>query len=398
MSSASGGSTARRHAIVGIGQSRLGEVGDVTAIGLMTEAILNAAEDAGIDKGEIDGLVTRGPDDIYCHHQEVGKALGINARFSTTLDNGGASQCLAVAMACMAIDAGMCDVVVCGYGRDQWSRTRERRGSRQGSMRRNVENALQSREFGPEYGYFGAIATHALGARRHMHMYGTTKEQLGEVAVAFRDHANRTPWAQMHGRPLSAADYLGGKPVVDPFNRFDCSLRSDAAGAVIVMSEERAKHYRQRPVHIAGWGTANNHRGWFYDDHMVSTPARDSGARAFEMAGIRPSDIDVAQLYDCFTYMVLTQLEDYGFCAKGEGGPFAASGALRLGGALPCNTSGGQLSEAHAEGMLQILEAVRQLRHTEDPMRQVADAEFALVSGHGGNTVCHSSLILQAAS
>jgi acetyl-CoA acetyltransferase len=148
------------------------------------------------------------------------------------------------------------------------------------------------------------------------------------------------------------------------------------------------------PVHVLGFGSAGNLRGWLVDDHSTSTAARESGEAAFRMAGLGCSEIDTVQLYDCFTYMVVAQLEDYGFCPKGEGGPFAASGALAVGDALPANTSGGQLSEGHVEGMLQIVEAVRQLRREFPVGRQVDGAETALVSGHGGNAVCHSTLIL----
>ena len=189
-------------------------------------------------------------------------------------------------------------------------------------------------------------------------------------------------------------DYFNARLVVAPFGLLDCSLRSDGAGAVIVTSAARARDLKQPRVLIKGFGTHNNLRGWFADDNMVNTAAGPSGEAAYRMAGLGPKDVDTAQIYDCFTYMVLTQLEDYGFCAKGEGGAFVASGALRMDGALPCNTSGGQLSEAHVEGMLQIVEGARQLRHTYPPDRQVKDAEIALVSGHGGNQVCHSTLIL----
>jgi acetyl-CoA acetyltransferase len=195
-------------------------------------------------------------------------------------------------------------------------------------------------------------------------------------------------------KPLSIVQYHAAPQVVSPFGLYDCSLRSDAAGAVIVTSRERARDLRQPPVLIKGFGSFNNLRGWFNDDNMVVTSAKNSGATAYRMAGLGPDDVDTAQIYDCFTYMVLTQLEDYGFCKKGEGGPFVASGALRMGGRLPTNTSGGQLSEAHVEGMLQVVEGARQLRHTYPADRQVADAEVALVSGHGGNQVCHSTLIL----
>jgi acetyl-CoA acetyltransferase len=147
-------------------------------------------------------------------------------------------------------------------------------------------------------------------------------------------------------------------------------------------------------VLIKGFGTYNQLRGWFADENMIHTAAGPSGADAFRMAGLGPSDIDTAQLYDCFTYMVLAQLEDYGFCKKGEGGDFLMSGALKMGGNLPTNTSGGMLSEAHIEGMLQICEAARQVRRSHPPERQVPDAEISLVSGLGGNQVCHATLIL----
>lgn len=390
-----GSSLRDKYAIVGIGQSPIGEVPNASSLGLLAEAMKNAIGDSGLSKSEVDGLITRGPDDIYCHHQRMGEILGLNVAYSTSLDNGGASQCLAVILACLAIDAGLCHTVVCGYGRNAWSRTRQAAQSRTGSLPQHAGAEEQlPKEFGPELGYFGAVATHAFGAQRHRHLYGTTKEQMGAVAVSFRKHALRTAWAQMK-KPLTIADYLEGRPIVEPFNVYDCSLRTDGAGAVVVTLAERARHLKHPPVYISGFGSHNNLRGWFFDDHMVNTAARASGQTAFRMAGISPTEVDTAQLYDCFTYMVIAELEDYGFCPKGEGGPFVASGALDLEGSLPTNTSGGQLSEGHVEGMLQILEAVRQLRRGEPPGRQVPEAEVALVSGHGGNAVCHSTLILR---
>jgi acetyl-CoA acetyltransferase len=201
----------------------------------------------------------------------------------------------------------------------------------------------------------------------------------------------------MGGESLNMDQYLCSRWIVEPFCLYDCSLVTDGAGAVIVTSADRAKHLRQPPVHILASASANNLRGWFTEDHMICTAAAQSGRAAYRMAGLGPKDVDTAQIYDCFTYMVLVQLEDYGFCKKGEGGEFAASGSLSLDGELPCNTSGGQLSEGHVEGMLQIVEATRQLRHEYPSDRQVKDACVALVSGHGGNTVCHSTLILGAA-
>lgn len=380
-----------RYAIVGVGNSRLGKVQGVSALGLLEEAMKAALVEAGLRNCDIDGVICRGPDDIYSHHQLMASRLGINAAFSTTLDNGGASQILSIILAVMAIEAGLATTVLCGYGRDSWSRTHSQKDKSAGPNL--VPAAQRPREHGPEFGYFGAVAPHAFGARRHMHEYGTTREDFASIAMAFRTHALRNPDAMMKKR-LSLEDYLQARLVVDPFGLYDCSLVSDGAGAVVVTSAERARDLRMRPVVIKGFGTFNNTKGWFLDDHMVSTAAAESGKKAFELAGVTPQDIDTAQIYDCFTYMVLAQLEDYGFCAKGEGGAFARSGALELNGALPTNTSGGQLSEGHVEGMLQIVEGVRQLQGVYGADRQVLDAELALISGHGGNTVCHSTLIL----
>jgi acetyl-CoA acetyltransferase len=381
-----------RFAIVGVGQSELGEVPGSTSLGLLTKAMKAAIEDAGLSNKDIDGIISRGPDDIYCHHQQMGQRLGINVGFSTSLDNGGASQILAIAIACMAIDSGLCHTVITGFGRNSWTRKESSEQNRMGVNLRPVDQ--QDREFRPEYGWFGEAATHGFGARRHMALYGTTREQFGHIAVAFREHASRNPHAQKR-EPLSMEQYLNARLIADPFGLFDCSLVTDGAGAVVVTSAERARDLKQRTVYISGFGFHNNLRGWFYDEHMTNTAARQASQQAYAMAGIGPKDVRTAQLYDCFTYMVLVQLEDYGFCAKGEGGPFAASGALRLGGALPTNTAGGQLSEGHVEGMLQIVEGARQVRGEHSPERQVKDCEVAVVSGHGGNTVCHSSLILR---
>ncbi len=380
-----------KYAIVGTGKSRLGQVG-LNSLALLEEAIKNALDDAGLTNKDVDGVVVRGPDDIYSHHQLVAARLGIDVDFSTSLDNGGASQILAIILAVMAIEAGLATTVVCGYGRDSWTRTHSDRSRRTRRMI-SIPAAQRPREHGPEFGHFGAVSQHAFGARRHMFEYGTTRKDFAAIATAFREHALRNPEAVMK-KPLTIDDYFKARLVVDPFGLFDCSLNSDGAGAVVVTSTERARSLRRKPVLIKGFASHNNTKGWIEDDHMLSTGAVESGARAFKMAGLGPKEVDTAQIYDCFTYMVLTQLEDYGFCKKGEGGEFVRSGALRLDGALPTNTSGGQLSEAHVEGMLQIVEGARQLQGIYGADRQVPDAEIALISGHGGNQVCHSTLIL----
>jgi len=176
--------------------------------------------------------------------------------------------------------------------------------------------------------------------------------------------------------PIPLADYHRARPIVEPFNMLDCSLNTDGAGAVVVTRAERARDLRRHPVLITGFGQKNNLRGWFHDDHMVTLGGVESARAAFQMAGIGPEDVDLAQIYDCFTYIVLATLEDYGFCKKGEGGPFAASGALELDGTLPTNTSGGQLSEGHVEGMLQITDsgqrhlALEQARNSKPAKRR----------------------------
>lgn len=383
-----------KYAIVGTATSDLGRTG-MDSLALLEQAMRRAIDDAGLKVSDIDGIVCRGPDDVYTHHQRMGQRLGIDVRFGTSLDNGGASQILAVELACMAIEAGLATTVITGYGRNSWTRTHNNAGNR--TKMELVPDDQLPKEFAPEYGYYGAPGTHAFGARRHMFEFGTTREQFGAVALAFREHALRNPNAVMK-KPLTMEEYLTARYIAEPFGLYDCSLVSDGAGATIVTTLDRAKHLKQPPVVIKGFGTFNNSRGWFADDHMIRTAAIGSGQQAFKMAGLTAKDVDVAEIYDCFTYMVVAQLEDYGFCKKGEGGPFVASGALRMGGAIPTNTSGGQLSEAHVEGMLQVVEGVRQLRHTYPAERQVKDAEIALVSGHGGHTVCHSTLLLGRAA
>jgi acetyl-CoA acetyltransferase len=379
-----------KYAIVGTATSELGRTG-MDSLALLEQAMRRAIDDAGLEVSDIDGIVSRGPDDVYTHHQRMGARLGLDVRFSTSLDNGGASQILAVALACMAIDAGLATTVITGYGRNSWTRTHANEGRR--TQMELIPDDQLPKEFAPEYGYFGAPGTHAFGARRHMHEFGTTREHFGTIAIAFREHALRNPNAVMK-KALTMNDYLDARLIADPYGLYDCSLVSDGAGATIVTTLERAKTLKQPAVAIKGFGTFNNTRGWLVEDHMIRLAAKQSAEQAYRMSGLSAADVSTAQIYDCFTGMVLAQLEDYGFCKKGEGGDFVSSGALRLGGALPTNTSGGQLSEAHVEGMLQIVEGVRQLRHTYPAERQVKDAEIALISGHGGNTVCHSSLLL----
>lgn len=377
-------------AIVGIGETEVGRLAHRTTTGLALEAMRKAILDAGLRLDEVDGVIADQPNNApyRSYALALARGLGIAPRYADDVGLGGASPAGSVARAVLAIASGLCDVVVCVHAQKQATgRSEPRRG--------RLLNGLEDYE--EPFGAGDAVVEHAVVASRHMHEYGTTREHLGAVAISFREHALRNPEAVMK-KPLTLDDYLSARMIAEPYGLFDCSLVSDGAGATVVTTLDRARHLRRPPVAIKGFGTFNNLRGWLADDHMIRTAAEGSGKTAFAMAGITPADVDTAQIYDCFTGMVIKQLEDYGFCKKGEGGPFAASGALKLGGALPTNTAGGQLSEAHVEGMLQIVEGVRQLRHEYPPERQVPNAEIALVSGHGGNTVCHSTLILGRAA
>ena len=371
-----------KYAIAGIGQSRIGKVPELSDYGLQLTAVKNALDDAGLKKQDIDGLITHSHllGAVRVHHQRVAERLGINTDFGLSVSSGGATSGLMVQVAIAAIEAGFCTTALCLHGD-------------KGRPRRPEDSQETAGGNAPEYGMFGATAQHALGATRHMHDYGTTHDQLGAIAVAFRKHASLNPDAQMRD-PISIEDYHRSRWVVWPFHLLDCCLVSDGAAALIVTSAERARNLRQPPVYVMGMGRANNSRGWIYGNHMIELAAKESGAKAFRMAGVTPADIDIAQIYDCYTYIVLATLEDYGFCKKGEGGPYVEGGRLELGGSLPTNTSGGMLSEGYVEGMLQIVEAARQLRGQAGP-RQVPEAELAIVSGNGGNTVCHSTLILR---
>jgi acetyl-CoA acetyltransferase len=259
-----------KYAIVGTATSDLGRTGK-DSLFLLEQAMRRAIDDAGgLKASDIDGIVSRGPDDVYTHHQRMGARLGIDVRFSTSLDNGGASQILAVALACMAIDAGLATTVITGYGRNSYTRTHASESSR--TQMELVPDDQLPKEFAPEYGYFGAPGTHAMGAMRHMYEFGTKREHFGRVAIDFRDHALRNPNAVMK-KPLTMDDYLGARMIAEPYGLYDCSLVSDGAGATIVTSLDRAKSLKQTPIAIKGFGTFNNTRGWIVEDHMINLAA-----------------------------------------------------------------------------------------------------------------------------
>lgn len=375
-----------RYAIVGIGETEVGRRLDKTITALGLQAAVAAIDDAGLKKHQIDGLIThqqRSNPQANCSAL-LADRLGIKPAYINDISLSGGAAGTMVLTAVGAIEAGLCSTVLCASAGGGQALPREGRGH--GKLATGWEDFMHP---------FGAVAApihYALAAKRHMHVYGTTSRQFGAIAVACRKHAGLNPNAQMR-QPITIEDHQNSRMIADPFRLLDCSLVSTGAGAWIVTSAERARDLAKRPAYILGMGSASIFSGVNYAEDLTSVGGRESSRRAFEMAGLKPSDVDVAELYDCFTYTVLVALEDYGFCKKGEGGAFVENGRIELGGELPVNTHGGLLSQAHIGGMLHITEAVTQLRGTAGP-RQVKDAEVAAVSSQCGQLGIHVTLLL----
>jgi acetyl-CoA acetyltransferase len=373
----------RRAVIAGVGHTEFGKLEGRTAWHLEAEAAAAAVADAGLRPSDVDGLLTDpGPtqgilDGITPHFLRLGAQLGLDPDYTGSEILGGAGSVAIVERAALAVEAGLCDVCLCIYGDSPLTSA----GAYQ--YGRGDEAA---------FGFFGAVGLHALAARRHMHLYGTRSEHLGEVAVAARAHAARTPHAQKR-RPISMEDYLASEPLVEPLRKLDCCLVSDGAAAVLVTTEERTGDLPRPAIRILGHAQAHSLSTYASPEHFDTLPAARCGPKALAVAGLTPDDVDVALLYDCFTIVVLLQLEDYGFCKKGESGPFVEGGRIGPGGSLPVNPSGGLLAEGYGSGMLHVIEAVRQLRGQAGE-RQVPDAETALVSGHGLGMNTHATLVL----
>jgi acetyl-CoA acetyltransferase len=373
-------------AIVGIGETPVGKLPDRTALSLRLEASVAAMRDAGIDKREIDGVITT---QMRSHPQPnysalLSERLGITPNYVTDISLGGAAAASMVVNAAATIASGLCSTVLCVSG-DSRSSARARSQSR----RRLVSDAEDLRNL---FGAGAAPIQYALAARRHMHEYGTSSRQFGAVAVACRRHAGMNPTAQMR-QPITIEDHQNSPLIADPFRLLDCSLISDGAAALIVTWADRTGDCRQPPVYLMGTGYSCKHSEIASSRSMTTTAARGAARQAFETAGVVPSDVDVAELYDCFTAVVVVTLEDYGFCQKGEGGFFVEGGRIELGGELPVNTHGGLLSHAHIGGISHLTESVIQLRH-QAGLRQVKDARLAVASGQCGELGIHVTLLL----
>ncbi|HEY8532641.1 MAG TPA: thiolase family protein [Micromonospora sp.] len=376
-------------AIVGLGMTELGKVFGRTATQLAVEAICKAAEDAGLSLSDIDGLYVN-PGIKNDTDLRLQSALQMrNTRLLATIQAFGSSAGQMVQYASMAIAAGMANVVACVY-----ADTPLAEGKRTGDSYSGQQRALQGVGALPfAAGLKAAPERYAVAARRHMETYGTTSEQLGAVAVAARQWAAMNPLAQMRD-PITIEDHQNSRMIADPLRLLDCCLVTNGAIAVIVTSAERAKHLKQPPVYVWGWGQGHpgyaNRRG---SEFGLVTGAAQSGPAALAMAGVSIEEIDIFELYDCFTYTTLVTLEDYGVCKKGEGGEFVASGAIAPGGSHPTNTGGGELSSYYMWGMTPLSEAIIQARG-QAGQRQVAKHDLVMVSGNGGVLDFHSTLIL----
>lgn len=375
-------------AIAGAAESQLG-ITNRSILDLQAEATARALADCGLSIRDIDGLFTTAVSRFSA--TQVAEYLGIFPTWTDSTMAGGAGPEILVAHAAEAIRSGRCEVALVSYANNQ----RSARSRKLGGI---IDEHIPEAQFEVPYGALNPISLYAMAARRHMHEFGTTSEQLAEIAVAARAWALLNPAAFKHDAgPLTVDDVRASPVVSDPLHALDCCLITDGGGALIVTSEERARDLAKAPVLVRGHGETTTNMGMSQIPDLTATGAQVSGARAFEMARMTPDDIDVVQVYDSFTITVLLELEALGFCARGEGGAFVSKGRIAPGGEFPLNTSGGGLSYCHPGifGIFLIIEAVRQLRG-ECGARQVADARTALCHGTGGILSTHATLILEA--
>ncbi len=338
---------------------------------ILGEAVHGALTDAGLKLSDVDGLFT-GSSYHFLAGLSVAEYLGIKPKFCEATMVGGSSYISHLLTAAMALHTGQCEVALICYGSNQ--------GTGFGKLKSMAETPLYEAPYEPRY----PISSYALAAARHMHQYGSTREDLAHIAVAARQWAQLNPLAYARD-PLSVEQVLASRPVSDPLSVLDCCLVTDGGGALVLVRSERAKDFPKPPVYVLGAAAATWHRQIGSMPDLTVTAAAESGPRAFAMAGLSPKDVDVVELYDAFTINTLLFLEDLGFCAKGEGGAFVRNGRIAPGGVLPVNTNGGGLSCCHPGmyGMFLLIEAVQQLR-AEAGARQVRGAEVALCHGNGG--------------
>lgn len=366
--------------IVGMAETAVGKLPGSTSLGLQAEACRLALHDAGVRGQDVDAVYNLDPytQAMSMYAQSLLEYLGLRPRLAATIDVGGTVSPMTMIMnALWAIGDGHAEVALCAFGENALTgRARGVHGLPQGP-------SVGQEEFEEPFGCIGFVIPYALVARRHMHRYGTTKEQLGAVALSARRHAALNPAAQMR-TPMTMADYLTARPIADPFGLLDCAVMSDGAGALVLTTVERARDLRTTPVRVLGFGSQATHKNVNQMPDLHELGLRPAGEAALRRAGIAIADADVCCIHDAFTISTILGVEALGLCGEGEGGAYAADGRLDLGGPCPVNPHGGLLSHAHIGGMNHVCEAVRQLRHEAEPARQVPDARLAVVSGNGG--------------
>ncbi|WP_254525866.1 thiolase C-terminal domain-containing protein [Natrinema caseinilyticum] len=379
------GST-QRVAVTGIGESPIGSTPDMDSINLYATACLEAVDDAGLEKDDIDGLVTGYSlvDPKLMHSTVVADYLGLNLSYNESLRLGGATPFVGVCHAANAIRQGQCENVVIAFGDNR------RTGFSKGDGVSNLATEVGHPEFENPFGPM-VPSLYALIARKHMAEYGTTAEELATVSVACREHASMRGKGQQTD-PIEVEDVLSSGLISSPLHKLECALISDCAGAVVVSSADAAADTRA-PVELTGYGEGHGSEYIHRRNDLLYSPAVESGSTAFEMADRTPDDVDVAQLYDCFSITPLMLLEDLGFCEKGEGGSFVRERGITVDGDLPVNTHGGELSYAGA-GVFHILEAARQIRG-EAAETQV-ETDVALAHGVGGVLSTNATLLMEA--
>ncbi|MBB4855738.1 acetyl-CoA acetyltransferase [Mycobacteroides chelonae] len=367
-------------AIAGIGQTEYTRGTQASTLELQLDASLAAIADAGLSVDDIDAVMPNHMSGRILEEFIVNLGLE-DIGYSSTVHTGGASVISAIQSACLAIHGGIASCVLVVAGRRGYS---EQRVSRSRVPTTPVMAAVE--EFEKPYGSIVAAQWFAQAAQRHMYEYGTRVEHFAEVALTCRRHANLNPAAYMYTKTMEMSDYLESRLITTPFRLFDCSLETDGAGAVVVTAAQHAADLPHPVTLVSGIGEGHGSPPTSVTQKkeftLIEGVAR-AGQRAFAMAGMTPKDIDCAQLYDAFTWFVLGSLEALGFCGPGESGPFVADGGIGLGGAMPVNTHGGLLSEAHVSGINHVIEAVRQLRRTVEPDRQVPNCHTVLVSNEG---------------
>ncbi len=387
------------YAIVGLGMITGPQPGKSARL-LEAEAARLAIEDAGLDRSQINGAIqmpTEGSISTAAKWTDAfPRILGLPINFYYSVSRGGPLATLGIMTALSFLDRGMADYIVLSHGQDDHSRLKALREGTGGKGR----SIPKLGHYGESFGAGAAVSHHSFLAARHMAEYGTTHEQLGSIAVQTRAWAQMNPRARFHGQPLTMEEYLNTPFMVEPYRRHDISMFNDGAVAFVLTRADRARDLKQPPVWVRGVGFGESAAGsWWDKTNYTTLPVKTAKEQAFRQAGIDLKDIDCTLLYDCFTGEVLVQLEDYGWCKKGEGGPYVAAGHIGPGGDHPVNPHGGLLSAYHFADLSGFAEAVHQLRG-EAGERQVAGCEHALVSGHGGELLApgmcamHSTLIL----